>query len=543
MPLPEYRARELIQNVGIVRAGNTGEGLRRFGLGIADLGEGLGREEEREAIAKARVEGGNAVTRDAQGRIQIEPLDFSSPVARARTEAAIKRFEDEHELDARRIAAANRARFQAEPEGFVNFGEGHKQGVLQQVPEQLRGRIAARYDNIFSQTYTGLIAAKQSRDDAVALGTYNQVTQALLDDIWAFDAQGMTGSKAKDAAVRKFEEHLLRGKDSGYLNDEGINLIRQRMADVGEVKALSYLATQEAKSAFAKTGNSSDALEALNRGIERLKDPELKIPEKIREDAAADAKREFGQFLTIQSAHKAEAENARVIADRAKREAQDKTGAEFQTRLRDRTLTVRDIEESNLDSFGQGSKQTFYEMLDRQARGADLNFTQPEVYRDIRRQIFDGKITTAAQLLDFVGRGISIDESQRLENDIQQMNTAKGRADMAVKKSFLDMAEKLINPKSGLLGNISDPKGEENFYLFQRLLDDTLAKGAEEGKSALSMLHPESKDYVGGMIQRFLRSPTEKMRDQMDQFRKGSKEPQARKEGESIADWRKRTKE
>ena len=543
MPLPEYRARELIQNVGIVKSGTDGSALQRFGIGLGTLGARIGDEEEREAVARARVEGGNAVTRDPQGRIQIEPLDFSSPVARARSDAAINRFENEHELDARLIAAANRARFQTEPEGFVNFAEGHKQGVLQQVPEALRGRVAARYDNIFSQTYTGLLASKQSRDDAVALGTYNQVTQALLDDVWAFDAQGMSGSKAKDAAVLKLEDHLLRGKQSGYLNDEGIDLLRQRVADVGEVKSLSFLATQEAKSAFIKTGNTSDALEALNKGINRLKDPDLKIPEKIREEAAADAKREFNQFLTIQGAHKAEAENARIVADREKRDAQDKTGGAFQIQLRDRTLTVKNIEDSNLDSFGMGSKQTFYELLERQSKGADLNFTQPEVYKDVRRQIFDGKITTSAQLLDFVGKGISVDESQRLETDIAQMNTAKGRADMAVKKSFIEMGEKIISPKGGLLGNISDPKGEANYYLFQRLVDDTLAKGVEEGKSVQSMLHPESKDYIGGMIQRFIRSPSEKAKDQMDQFRKTSKEPEVRKEGESIADWRKRTKQ
>ena len=538
MPLPEYRARELIQNVGIVSGQGTGAGLKQLGIGLGAVGERIGLEEEREAVARARVEGGNAVTRDAQGQIQIEPLDFSSPVARARTEAAIKRFEDEHELDARRVAAVNRTRFQTDPEGFANFARGHKEGVLQQVPQQLKGQIAARYDNIFGQTFSGLLTSKQARDDAIALGTYNQVAQVLLDDIWALDAQGMSGSKAKADAVGKFEEHLLRGKASGYLNDEGINLARQKMADVGEVKALSYLATQEAKTAYFKNGNASDALEALERGINRLKDPDLKLPERIREEAATDAKREFNQFLTIQSAHKSEAENARVLADREKREAQDKTGAEFLIRLRDRTLTTQDIDSSNLDSFGQGSKQTFYELITRQAT---MTVTDPEIYKDVRRQIFDGKINTAAQLLPYVGKGLSVDESQRLETDINQMNTAKGKAEASVKKSFLDMSEKLISPKSGLLGNISDPVGEKKFFLFQRILDDVLAKGVEEGKSIQSMLHPESKDYIGGMIQRFMRSPTEKMRDQMDQFRKGAKEPEARKEGESIADWRKRT--
>ena len=541
MPLPEIRAKELIENVGIVKAGDTGAGLRQFGIGLANLGARIGDEEERAAVARARIEGGNAVTRDAQGQIQIEPLDFSSPVSRARTEAAIKRFEDEHELDARRVAAVNRTRFQTDPEGFANFARGHKEGVLQQVPQQLRGQIAARYDNIFGQTFSGLLTSKQAREDAVALGTYNQVAQALLDDIWALDAQGMSGSKTKNDAVLKFEDHLLRGKASGYLNDEGINLARQKMADVGEVKALSYLATQEAKVAYYKQGNASDALEALERGVNRLKDPDLKIPEKIREEAAADAKREFGQFLTIQGAHKAEAENNRILTDRVKREAQEKTSTAFQQKLRDRTLAVQDIESSNLDPFGQGSRQTFYEMLDRQAKGADLNFTQPEVYKQVRQEIFDGKIKTPAQLLPLIGKGLSIDETQRLETDISQMNTAQGRADMTVKKSFLDMAEKLISPKGGLLGNIPDPDGEEQYYLFQRILDNVLAKGIEEGKTVESMLHPQSKDYIGGMIERFRSTPAEIAKRQMDQFRKTTKEPGARGEGESIADWRKRT--
>ena len=82
MPLPGYRAQELIQNTGVVSAGNTGAGLRQFALGLSDFGARIGVEEERAAVARARVEGGNAVTRDSQGKISIEPLDFSSPVSR-----------------------------------------------------------------------------------------------------------------------------------------------------------------------------------------------------------------------------------------------------------------------------------------------------------------------------------------------------------------------------------------------------------------------------------------------------------------------------
>ena len=106
MPLPEYRARELIENVGIVRSGDLGAGLKQFGIGLGEAGLAFTAADERERkLAEA------AYIADVEVRNREKIAEISS----------------QNRLD---------------PERFRNLAKGHIDGVLSTVPEKLRPRIS-----------------------------------------------------------------------------------------------------------------------------------------------------------------------------------------------------------------------------------------------------------------------------------------------------------------------------------------------------------------------------------------------------------------
>ncbi len=547
--LTDAQATELLRNTGIIGDSGAGAGLRAAGIGLGAAGMAISAEEEKAAVAQAHIEGNNAVTRDPQGRLVIESLDFSDPVHRARTSAAINRYLDEHALDARKVAAENATLFKQDPEGFQSWASGVKSGIIAGVPDALKGRVAGAYDQAFNQTYTGLLTSKSNHDYALANHAFIQAGAAIKSDILALADQGMLGTDAFAKAINDYQDHQRRGVESGFLNEDSFKLAMQQTGDESEARALAAFAVKQGRAAFASTGSLADAKAAVEDGIDKLKDPSLSIPEERRRLAASIAHQEIDRFGAIHNSYKAEAARARVLEDRAKREAQNATQGSFLQRLRDPAnpagmLTTNEILQSNLDPFGQGSQETFLNLMQRQASGADLNTTDPRIYRDLRREVLDGKIKDPREVLDYVSKGLSIGDYQRLETEIDQGRTAQGRADQAAKKRFLDFAEKQITGSNSFLG-IRDIVGDQRAYEFEFAVNSAIGKGIAEGKSLQSMLDPRSKDYLGPMIDQARRTPAERLRDQAAQFRASPPsqpaDVPARKPGETIGEWRQRT--
>lgn len=240
---------------------------------------------------------------------------------------------------------------------------------------------------------------------------------------------------------------------------------------------------------------------------------------------------------------------AEKAAAKARKEAQAATQNDYLARLKDpekKPPGVGEILASNLEPTGQGSKKTFIDLAEKKLRGKDLDFTDPRVYRARREAILDGSISDPETLLDDVGRGLGITDYERLAADIEKGRTEKGKAELGLRKRALQLAAKELVTSNSLLG-ISDPEGERRLYALEFELDEALGKGEAAGKSYRSMLDPGSPDYVlGPLIETYRESPLEAMARQAREFSgkpaaPAGAAPAARKPGESIAEWRKRT--
>lgn len=153
----------------------------------------------------------------------------------------------------------------------------------------------------------------------------------------------------------------------------------------------------------------------------------------------------------------------------------------------------------------------------------EANKTDPEVYRAVydRVNAKDGdpeKITDVNQLSEYVGNGISVSDLQSFRKQVQGGKTGEGKIETQLRKSFTDMAKNKLTKTNEMTG-LKDQNGDEQYHAF--LTDFTAKYEAEKqkGKSPDQLLNPKSPDYIGGMLQNYVKSPNQIMQDLANQVR------------------------
>lgn len=254
----------------------------------------------------------------------------------------------------------------------------------------------------------------------------------------------------------------------------------------------------------------------------------------------------------VERERKAAAKEAERLAEKAQKDRREGLQNDFLTRLNDPQApvpTVREVLSSDLSPAGAGSKKTFIDLIEKKRSGADLNVTDPRVYRARRAAIEGGLLRGAEALIPDIGNGLSITDYERLKSDMARASTDRGKADLSLRGRAAALAKReLVNSKP-LLG-INDRAGERRLYALEFELDQKLAEGEQAGKTYQNMLDPRSPDYVlGPLIQTYRRTPDEELADQvraLGALAPGEKTPapsadMARLPGETIQQWRERT--
>lgn len=126
----------------------------------------------------------------------------------------------------------------------------------------------------------------------------------------------------------------------------------------------------------------------------------------------------------------------------------------------------------------------------------------------------DDKINSIAELQKHVGQDgdLTIAGYDRLSKELAGKNTPEGDSIGIAKKNFLALAKQQISGQDDIL-RIRDPKGEENYQRFLSAALPAYDQGIAEGKSAIDLLNPDSKDYIGKTIPSFKRTLAEQMAD------------------------------
>lgn len=179
--------------------------------------------------------------------------------------------------------------------------------------------------------------------------------------------------------------------------------------------------------------------------------------------------------------------------------------------------------------------------------------TNPRVFEDLFRRAHlpdddPKKLKQPGQLAPYLANGINRTDYDWLKKEIEQNQTAEGQRLSTTRENFLGSVKAQFD-KSTMLK--LDEKGGEDFYKFKTYVLDQERKYRDqgkgyEGKNAYDLYNPTSPDYIGKHIPTFQRTLEQQLKDMSDTLNR--KPPaalppeQQRKPGESVTEWRERTK-
>jgi hypothetical protein len=196
---------------------------------------------------------------------------------------------------------------------------------------------------------------------------------------------------------------------------------------------------------------------------------------------------------------------------------QQKTQNHFLTAMTEGKLSSKDILGSNLEAFGSGSKEQFLNMM-KMANSPDeklkTDATTMIALFD-RIQLPDGdpnKLMDENELNGYFGRGLSITDLNRLRDEIQGTQTDAGKMEGEMKRQMMEIARGKLT-KSNPLTGFKDPIGDEQMAKFQINFMNEYKAQRTAGKSAQSLLNPDSPEYLGKNLMSYVRTPQQIMRD------------------------------
>lgn len=153
----------------------------------------------------------------------------------------------------------------------------------------------------------------------------------------------------------------------------------------------------------------------------------------------------------------------------------------------------------------------------------EANKTDPEVYRAVydRVNAKDGdpqKITDVNELSEFVGNGISVSDLQSFRKQVQGGKSGEGKIETQLRKSFTDMAKNQLTKTNEMTG-LKDPNGDEQYHAFLTDFTNKYQSEVQKGKTPDQLLNPKSPDYMGNMLQNYVKTPNQIMQDMAAQVR------------------------
>jgi hypothetical protein len=315
----------------------------------------------------------------------------------------------------------------------------------------------------------------------------------------------------------------------GMLNANQVEIIKRSFVDTAE----------DARVEKAIQDNPVLAKEMINAG-------EFELDSKEKQAA-------LNRAEAIQKQRKNEAKvaanQAKSEAKEAKKEAQSGTQNNFLDRLNNSDKpdpTVNEIVNSNLEEFGQGSKNAFLNMLNNKStKKGPWQVTQdPGFYNTQLEAAYRGEVDPEKPL-SWAGDQMNGEDAEH----IRKVATAAQKAE---NKPVLDAQARAIKfgRDSILKGTILsgfDSSSVQNAYDYEHDLRKTLANGEEEGKKMLDMLTPGNKDYiVGDVLKRNFKDPLSRLAEEANVILENDKETppdsvSKRKSGETIDQYLKRT--
>ena len=256
------------------------------------------------------------------------------------------------------------------------------------------------------------------------------------------------------------------------------------------------------------------------------------------------------QYSTIQTAEQqVRANQVRdqqniALMQQKKHEAQEASLQAMLPKLQNNSLTPDDVlKDPNLDFAHKEHMLNAIRITNNK-----MDNTDPKVFNEVFAKVIapdadSGKITDPDQIWNYVGKGVSLEDANKLRAIIM----GKGTPLMEQKKAFVAMAKSQITNTTPT-SPIPDPEGDKQYYGFLNEFDHEFDAKLKQGKTLGDLLNPQSRDYLGWVVDKYKRNAQQRMSVAATILREQSGKitpiAEPRKAGESLDDYelRKRTK-
>lgn len=369
-------------------------------------------------------------------------------------------------------AAAVDGRAPAEEEIEKAYNEILGQATNQQLTDLVKPSL----DNFTSSTFDRMARHSQVQEDAARNTAHQSRLDAAVQDAANGYSDPTAVAEAKALGVAEINEFM-----SGASPEERADAVEAFMTTINA----------EVVNEYNFAGRFDDARAYLSRTQKQMDRNTFRVL-----NAETDR---------LEKKAKAENDAAEVA-----------TQNEFLVRMQAGDLTASDILGSNLEPFGEGSKDTFLRMLNKDANTIR---TDPVLFQALFDRINrpDGdaaKITDENFLNQYVESGrLTFEDLNRLRGEIQGKKTSAGKMEADLRSTALQAAKVALTASNPLLG-IRDPKGSERFLAFSAWFDAEYKAGRDDQKTPRQLLDPTSPDYiVGPGIEIFKRSQQQIIQD------------------------------
>lgn len=227
----------------------------------------------------------------------------------------------------------------------------------------------------------------------------------------------------------------------------------------------------------------------------------------------------YGEIRTTERAIIADAELARVQAEKAKKVRQDGLGKEFFADLEAGKMTTKRLitedKWKELDSFGEGSLNSMISVIERYNNSGGKIQSNPSVKADVWNRIHNlppgdaRAITDVKQLVSLYGNGLDETDMKFFRGEIQDRGTPEGTMKADLKKQLLAQARaELVRPPAF---GLPDPKGEENYTKYMGFALQELDRYEKQGKDPMELLDPSNKNSLHKKILSYKKTNTDMM--------------------------------
>lgn len=234
----------------------------------------------------AKQAGYKAVTRDADGNIQIDKAPIIGPASEFYARAVKTAALAQGEADIQTKDIALRQQFRDDPEGYIAAANSYKDQVIKQYTDaggaDLGITLGRTLDAVTKQTYRGLLNESERLGLQRAESTIASGIQSAKDDMFALARGGDTSSDAFQAAMAKYNALTNERVNNPRLAypPEAAQYDREQLA--GQLKGQTFLhdIDQTYQNAPSKAEGAKAALEQA-KSI--LTDPSYKLTPQERQ--------------------------------------------------------------------------------------------------------------------------------------------------------------------------------------------------------------------------------------------------------------------